>query len=109
IERIALETNLSLWDTLGHIVEQRLMQPRACAALKTFRELIDDARAMLFGTFEDRLTETAQPAPEADLEAVSDAAEPELFDDEDLAGNMAFDFGELEASAEEFSPESLTE
>ena len=36
IERIALETNLPIWDALGHIVEQRLMQPRACAALKSF-------------------------------------------------------------------------
>jgi len=105
IERIALETNLPLWDALEHIVEQRLMQPRACAALKGFRDLIDDARAMLYGKFEERLTETAQPEePE-----VSDAAEPEIADEEELQDNMAFDFGEVEAGAEEFSPEALSE
>ncbi|ABF39052.1 ATP-dependent DNA helicase, Rep family [Candidatus Koribacter versatilis Ellin345] len=102
IERIALETNLPLWDALGHIVEQRLMQPRACAALKGFRELIQDARAMLYGKFEERLVETAQVSKPEE----SDAAEPEIAD-EDLQDNMAFDFGELEPDAEEFSPEAL--
>ena len=103
IERIALETNLPMWDALGHIVEQRLMQPRACAALKGFRELIEDARAMIYGKFEQRVAETAQPEEPAE----SDAAEPEIEEEGDLQHNMDFDFGELEESAEEFSPEAL--
>jgi DNA helicase II / ATP-dependent DNA helicase PcrA len=102
IERIALEANLPLWDAIGHIVNERLMQPRACAALKGFRELIEDARAMLYGKFEDRLTETAQP----ETTEASDAAEPELAE-EDLQDNMAFDFSDVEEGAEDFAPEAL--
>ena len=105
IERIALETNLSMWDTLGHIIEQRLMQPRACAALKSFCEIIEDARAMLYGKFDERLAETAQP----EEPAVSDAAEPEIAEEEELQGTIAFDFGPIEEGAEEFSPEALAE
>jgi DNA helicase-2/ATP-dependent DNA helicase PcrA len=105
IERIALETNLSMWDALGHIVEQRLMQPRACAALKAFRALIEDARAMLYGKFDEHLTETAQP----EAAEVSEAAEPEVEDEGDLQHSMNFDVAELETDAEDFSPEALVE
>ena len=103
IERIALETNLSMWDALGHIVERHLLQPRACAALKAFRELIEDGRAMIYGKFEERLAETAQ----SDEPEVSDAAEPEIAEEEDLQGTIAFDFEALEEDAEDFSPEAL--
>jgi DNA helicase-2/ATP-dependent DNA helicase PcrA len=105
IERIALETNLPLWDALGYIVDQRLMQPRACAALKSFREVIEDAREMLYGKFEKRLVETAQPET---LET-NDAAEPESEDEGDLQHTMNFDFEDIESGAEEFSPEALSE
>ena len=105
IERIALETNLSVWDALRHIVEQRLMQPRACAALKGFRELIEDARAMVYGEFAKRLAETAQP----EEPAVSDAAEPEIAEEGDLQHTIAFDFGDVEEGAEDFSPEAMAE
>ena len=103
IERIALETNLSMWDALGHIVERHLLQPRACAALKAFRELIEDGRAMIYGKFEERLAETAQ----SDEPELSDAAEPEIAEEEDLQGTIAFDFEALEEDAEDFSPEAL--
>jgi DNA helicase-2/ATP-dependent DNA helicase PcrA len=105
IERIALETNLSMWDALGHIVEQRLMQPRACAALKSFRELIADARAMLYGKFDERLAQTAQP----EVAEAGEGAEPELEDGGDLQHSMDFDLAELERDAEDFSPEALAE
>jgi DNA helicase-2/ATP-dependent DNA helicase PcrA len=59
LERIALETGTSLWGATASAVEQQLLQPRALAALKGFRELIEDARAMLEGTFVERASQTA--------------------------------------------------
>jgi DNA helicase-2/ATP-dependent DNA helicase PcrA len=48
------------------VVEQRLLPARACAALAAFRDLIQDARAMLTGEFAERMETTAAetvPAP----------------------------------------------
>ncbi len=47
LERLALETGLSLWSALCQAVEKRLVPPRAARALAGFRELIEEARAML--------------------------------------------------------------
>ena len=51
LERIALETGLSLWGAIGQAISRELLPPRALAALKGFKELIDDARAMYLGSF----------------------------------------------------------
>src|SRR5262249_217750 len=59
LERLSLETGMSLWSCIGEALERRLLPPRACAALVGFKELIDDARAMLAGTFVERGRETA--------------------------------------------------
>ncbi|MDP9264286.1 MAG: UvrD-helicase domain-containing protein, partial [Acidobacteriota bacterium] len=56
LERLALETGLSLWAATGEAVEKKLVPPRAVASLRGFRELIEDARAMLEGTFVEKLT-----------------------------------------------------
>ena len=40
-------------------IDRRLLPQRACAALKSFKDLIEDARAMLLGTFAERVAETA--------------------------------------------------
>ncbi len=61
IERIALETGTSLWNAIGETVRQKLLPPRALAALNSFREMIEDARAMHLGTFRERVAETAAP------------------------------------------------
>src|SRR3954452_8303800 len=76
IERIALETGLPLWGALSAAIEQQLLQPRALAALRGFRELIEDARAMLEGTFVERATRTALNA-EAQQEFAETSAAPE--------------------------------
>lgn len=101
IERIALETNSSVWDAIGHIVSQQLMPSRACAALKAFREVIEDARAMLYGEFQQRLEETAAPVSE-----IADSAEPE--DTGDLQHAMDFDAASLEDDVTDFAPEELS-
>ncbi len=59
LERLALETGLSLWAATGQAVEKKLVPPRAVASLRGFRELIEDARAMLEGTFVERASQTA--------------------------------------------------
>jgi DNA helicase II / ATP-dependent DNA helicase PcrA len=59
VERIALETGLSLWGAIGQSIERGLLPARAQQALKSFRDLIADARAMAAGTYVERLQETS--------------------------------------------------
>ena len=122
VERIALETGLSVWGALGEVIERQLLPQRALVALKGFREIIDDARAMLAGTYAQRMEESAQAevsAPEAvaPVEAPAPAASemPEVaagdqhgFDFGDLSFNPADLNGESEASAD-FAPEEFAE
>ena len=61
LERLSLETGMSLWSAISEAIDRRLLPQRACAALKSFKDLIEDARAMLLGTFADRLAGGAQP------------------------------------------------
>ncbi len=73
VERIALETGISLWDAIAEAIERKLLPQRATAALKNFRDIIEDARAMMSGTYAERLAESARgeaevaaaPAPAA--------------------------------------------
>jgi DNA helicase II / ATP-dependent DNA helicase PcrA len=66
LENLALETGLSLWGAIGEAIRRQLLPPRALASLKTFQQLIEDARAMLAGTFAEQLSQTAASgAPDA--------------------------------------------
>src|SRR3989441_7587899 len=58
IERLALETGLSLWGAVGEAIARQLLPARALQALQGFRELIKDAQAMLAGTYVERLQAT---------------------------------------------------
>jgi len=60
LERLALETGLSLWGAISEAVRRQLLPQRALAALKNFQQLIDDARAMLAGTYAEQLEESAR-------------------------------------------------
>jgi DNA helicase-2/ATP-dependent DNA helicase PcrA len=64
VERIALETGLSLWGAIGECVQRGLLPARAQQALKSFRDLIEDARAMAAGTYVERLQETSSVSAE---------------------------------------------
>ncbi len=66
IESIALETGTSMWGAINEVLRRRLLPLRALTALKSFRELIDDARAMHLGTFRERVSETAEPTASRD-------------------------------------------
>ncbi len=63
LESLALETGLSLWGAIGEAVRRQLLPPRAIASLKNFKQLIEDARAMQAGKFEEQLGQRAAQAP----------------------------------------------
>lgn len=58
LERIALTTGLSTWDAIVRATEEKLLPPRALAALSNFRQLILDARAMLGPNFAETLIQS---------------------------------------------------
>ena len=60
LERLALETGLSMWGAVGEAIRRQLLPARASAALNSFRELIEDGRAMLAGTYAEQLEESAK-------------------------------------------------
>ncbi len=59
LERIALETGMSMWGAMGEAVERKLLPGRALAALESFRAIILDARALLVGELRERQETTA--------------------------------------------------
>jgi DNA helicase-2/ATP-dependent DNA helicase PcrA len=94
-----------MWGAIGEAVKRLLVPPRAVASLKSFQQLIDDARAMLLGTFPEQLEQTAEvPRTEVEIaaaaeETVTDEADATAFDPQEF-GNFSFDFGEnAEASS----------
>ena len=95
LERVALETGLSLWGAMGEVIKRQLLPQRALAALKAFVSLIDDGRAILSGTYVERLEEMARAETESNENAVTEA--PDVDDDADFnPDNFSFDFGSIE-------------
>jgi DNA helicase-2/ATP-dependent DNA helicase PcrA len=117
IERLALETGLSMWGAVGEAITRQLLSARALAALNSFRELIEDGRAMLAGTFVERVGETA--AEKAGGGAAADAAElrsagqpraavPTQNQESDTdfdPGNFSFDFAAGDSAEDELTGE----
>jgi len=111
LERLSLETGMSLWSAISEAIDRKLLPQRACAALKSFKDLIEDARAMLLGTFGERLAGGAQP-PSAAVEsrgkqppsAVSEDSEADIsFEPAQLGENISFDFGANDEPEEEIA------
>jgi DNA helicase-2/ATP-dependent DNA helicase PcrA len=124
IERVALETGVSLWGAIGESLKRALLPPRALQALKSFRDLIQDAQAMRAGTYVERLAETAASVAESQgpstslradgrgrpslhgLDYESNGADAAEFDP------TAFDFGggeHIEASSSDLDAEPVEE
>jgi DNA helicase-2/ATP-dependent DNA helicase PcrA len=116
LERLALETGLSLWGAIEEAIRRQLLPPRALASLKSFQQLIEDARAMDAGTFVERMAQDAgagAPAEDA-VEGKEPAADDSASDDETAFdpqefGNFSFDFGAEELTAEGSTTEAATE
>jgi DNA helicase-2/ATP-dependent DNA helicase PcrA len=108
VERVALETNGSLWSALDQVVEQRLLPARACAALAVFRDLIREARALVFGEAQGgkaqsetvERVDAASAAGTAVLTAGSSsyAAEAGGTHDREVGTQHGFDFGDADES-----------
>ncbi len=132
LERLALETGLSLWGAIGEAIRRQLLPQRALLSLKNFQQLIEDARAMLAGNFAEQLEGServaagdspAQAQEEAQsmwgqppsagqrgeaLPSSTDESDPEdatAFDPNEF-GNFSFDFGatDSELAASEAEP-----
>jgi DNA helicase-2/ATP-dependent DNA helicase PcrA len=117
LERLALETGLSLWGALGEAIRRQLLPPRALVALKSFQQLIVDAQAMLAGTFVEHLEESAESpegtefispgrksgvSSESEASPTRDGADPADTDDAAAFdpsefGNFSFDFGGVDS------------
>ena len=116
LERLALETGLSLWGAVGEAIRRQLLPQRALAALKSFQQLIVDGQAMLAGTFVEQLEQSAgtesmdagdSPAQmPGQTQALQVAAEDSIgedaaaFDPNEFE-NTAFDFGGAYAGTDE--------
>ena len=106
VERVALETGLSLWGAIREVIRRQLLPGRALTCLKSFKELIEDAGAMLAGTYEDRLDQSTTVEDSTDAPAaiaVEEEVEGTDFDP------LAFDFGEPEPQSDikpDFKPAS---
>ncbi len=99
LERIALETGTSLWSAIGEALKRQLLSGRALSALKSFKELMDDARAMHLGLFRERVEETAASEQ---LRVARSSRE------EDLQHDIEFSPAEFgEENATDFRPESF--
>jgi DNA helicase-2/ATP-dependent DNA helicase PcrA len=99
IEQLALETGLSLWGALREAITRELLPARALAALRNFRDLIEDAQAMLAGTYVNQLAQSIQSSadlPPAVERASSPAPKQESSEDNATdfdPTNFSFDFG----------------
>src|SRR5260370_27803186 len=78
VERLALETGTSLWAAIGEAIERKLLPPRACAALQQFKSIIEDARAMLLGSFVDKVSEDVSPLRGSDSSPATQGLRPGL-------------------------------
>jgi DNA helicase-2/ATP-dependent DNA helicase PcrA len=113
VERLAIETGLSLWAAIGETIQQQLLPQRALAALKSFRDLIEDARAMLAGNYAERLEQSAQDAnSNQEIASTPPAAIAEEISEDDTGfdpDNFSFDFGEQsdEGASEEVTDEEV--
>ncbi|MFI5090498.1 MAG: ATP-dependent helicase [Terriglobales bacterium] len=85
LERLALETGLSLWSALGEAIQRQLLPARALAAVRGFRDLIGDARAMLAGAFVEKISAEAGERINAEV------ADEDAENAEDFFGRLAFD------------------
>jgi len=109
LERLALETGLSLWSAIGEAIRRQLLPPRAVTALKSFQQLIEDARAMQAGTFIEQLQESGASAPLKEQSAEAPQVLRAAADDSVADDATAFDpaeFGNFSLNFEAAQPAS---
>jgi len=113
LERLALETGLSMWGAIGEAIQRQLLPGRALAALKSFRELIEDGRAMLAGAYVERVEETAAVASHESAAGLRPAGQPgaavptqhQESDTDFDPRNFSFDFAAGDSAEDEATGE----
>jgi DNA helicase II / ATP-dependent DNA helicase PcrA len=107
IEQVALETGQSLWGAIGEALRRQLVPQRALAAMKSFHDLIEDARAMLAGTYAEHLEQSVARTPSpanASAEKTASGQDEREPEDSQIAFDPAdFNFG----PADEDEPEEV--
>ncbi len=94
LERLALETNSSTWDALGAAISNRLIPPRALAAIESFRKLIVEAKTMMDPDFAGKLSgDTAQEDADTGFEFGASTADSVSPDAASADSATSFDFG----------------
>ncbi len=91
LERLALETGVSLWGGIGQAVANDLVPARAVAALRAFKEVIEDARALLAGTFGEKIAAETGSGIAARLDTPAAEEERGLGEEPEQA-DIAFEF-----------------
>jgi DNA helicase-2/ATP-dependent DNA helicase PcrA len=104
IERLALETGLSMWGAVEEAFTRQLLPARALAALKNFRDVIEDGRAMLSGKFRERVEEASDESTAEVRSALAgrsarpiqdvptQASDPTMDETDFDPSNFSFDF-----------------
>ncbi len=120
LEQLALASGLSLWRAIREAIRGQLLPARALASLKSFQQLIEDARAMNAGAFVEELSASAQAengsegqplqqlesTPQVSAEAEKGTNDDATAFDPNEFGNFSFDFGA--ADAEPDAPDADT-
>ena len=100
LERVSLETGVSTWSAMEQAIEQKLLPARAITALSEFKQIIGDARAMLGGTFVEKLeqeTGTRQSALGSRQEPKASTPDDGAFAGKEAGEDgTSFDFGSNE-------------
>jgi len=91
LERLSLETGVSMWSAMEQTIQEKLLPGRAVQALADFKQIIEDARAMLGGSFVERLVaDAAAESMASPLVAQPPSAASEVAGEDEAA---SFDFG----------------
>src|SRR5437762_3714065 len=76
LERLSLETGVSMWSAMEQAIQEKLLPGRAVQALSEFKQIIEDANAMLGVSFVERLAaDTAAPSTQHAALSVQPQAE----------------------------------
>jgi len=95
IERIALETGTPIWTAIETVLQRQLLPARALTALRGFRQIITEARAMLSGPAAEPVSEMENPTPPdepANLAVDDEQASFDLRLAPEGADDVSFDF-----------------
>jgi len=102
LEHLSLETGTSMWSGMEQSIQQKLLPARSLVALSDFKQIIEDGRAMLAGSFVQKLAADAasQSAQHSALSTQPvdgmNLAQPPSSGDDAEEADVSFGFGSNE-------------